>query len=192
MADKKKIKNCIQYKKLDSTNFNEHSLDLFVRYQEVHECWRKVEGEWKLLPIEFVENWSVKECQEIAEDVAAHMEKDQTAFGAFDGDRIVGFITISRDHFGQTANYVELVCFQVSKEYRKQGIGRTLFLMGCEEAKRLGADKLYISAHSSKESQAAYKALGCVHAKEINQKLAEEEPCDVQLEKALVGKKTEM
>ena len=23
------------------------------------------------------------------------------------------------------------------------------------------------------------KALGCVHAKEINQKLAEEEPCDV-------------
>ena len=46
-------------------------------------------------------------------------------------------------------------------------------------------DKLYISAHSSKESQAAYKAIGCVHAEEINQKLAEEEPCDVQLEYVL-------
>jgi len=44
---------------------------------------------------------------------------------------------------------------------------------------------LYISAHSSKENQAAYKALGCVHAKEINPKLAEEEPCDVQLEYVL-------
>ena len=52
-------------------------------------------------------------------------------------------------------------------------------------ARRLGADKLYISAHSSKENQAAYKALGCVHAKEINPKLAEEEPCDVQLEYVL-------
>ena len=58
----------------------------------------------------------------------------------------------------------------------------TIHYKACEEAKRLGADKLYISAHSSKESQAAYKAIGCVHAKEINQKLAEEEPCDVQLE----------
>lgn len=103
MEDKKKIENCIQYKKLNFTNFNEHSLDLFVRHQEVHECWRKVEGEWKLLPIEFVENWSVEECQEIAGDVAAHMENDQTAFGAFDGDRVVGFITISHNHFGLSA-----------------------------------------------------------------------------------------
>ena len=38
------------------------------------------------------------------------------------------------------------------------------------------------SVHSSKESQAAYAALGCVHAEEINVKLAEEEPCDVQME----------
>ena len=63
--------------------------------------------------------------------------------------------------------------------------GKALFYQACEEARRLGADKLYISAHSSKESQAAYKALGCVHAKEINPKLAEEEPCDVQLEYVL-------
>ena len=63
--------------------------------------------------------------------------------------------------------------------------GKALFYQACEEARRLGADKLYISAHSSKENQAAYKALGCVHAKEINPKLAEEEPCDVQLEYVL-------
>lgn len=59
------------------------------------------------------------------------------------------------------------------------------FYQACEEARRLGADKLHISAHSSKENQAAYKALGCVHAKEINPKLAEKEPCDVQLEYVL-------
>ena len=38
--------------------------------------------------------------------------------------------------------------------------GDVFFYQACEEARRLGADKLYISAHSSKENQAAYKALG--------------------------------
>ena len=63
--------------------------------------------------------------------------------------------------------------------------GDVFFYQACEEARRLGADKLYISVHFSKESQAAYKALGCVHAKEINPKLSEKELCDVQLEYVL-------
>lgn len=36
--------------------------------------------------------------------------------------------------------------------------------------------------HSSKESQAAYRALGCVHAGEIDPARAAKEPCDVQME----------
>lgn len=144
-----------------------------------------LDGQWKLVPIEFEENWSVEQCQKIATDVALHMEKDQTAIGVFDGEEVIGFITVSHNIFGNTAKYVELVCFRVSEPYRGMGIGKALFYQACEEARRLGADKLYISAHSSKESQAAYKALGCVHAKEINQKLAEKEPCDVQLEYVL-------
>jgi len=54
--------------------------------------------------------------------------------------------------------------------------------MVCEEARRLGADKLYIAAHSSKESQAAYRALGCTPVEEINEELAAAEPFDVQME----------
>lgn len=175
----------IHYEILNSKNFNKHSLDHFVRYQKVKECWRNVDGQWKLVPIEFEENWSVEQCQKIVADVALHMEKDQTAIGVFDGEEVIGFITVSHNIFGNIAKYVELVCFQVSEPYRGMGIGKALFYQACEEARRLGADKLYISAHSSKESQAAYKALGCVHAKEINQKLAEKEPCDVQLEYVL-------
>lgn len=175
-------KMAIHYKKLDGNHFNTHSLDRFVRHQQVKECWRKVDGQWKLVPIEFAENWSVEQCQKIAADVALHMVKDQTAIGAFDGEEVVGFITVSHSIFGNTAKYVELVCFQVSEPYRGKKIGKALFQQACAEAKRLGADKLYISAHSSQESQAAYQALGCVHAAEINRKLAEEEPCDVPLE----------
>lgn len=172
----------IQYKKLDADCFNAHSLDSFVRHQTVTECWRKADNKWVLVPDPFTENWTLEQCRAIAEDIEQHMNRDHTGFGAFDDGRIVGFASVSHSIFGETANYVELVCLQVSEEYRHQGIGRKLFAMICEEARRLGADKLYISGHSSKESQAAYLALGCKHAEEINKILAEKEPFDVQLE----------
>ena len=112
-------------------------------------------------------------------DVVQHISLDQTSFGAFDGKRIIGFATVSHRIFGAAARYVQLVCFQISEEYRRQGIARKLFSLACEEARRLGADKLYISAHSSKESQAAYRALGCTPAEEVNEELAAAGPFDV-------------
>ena len=171
-----------QYKRLDNNNFTGHSLDDFVRHQSVTECWRKIDNDWKLVPNVYEENWSLVQCREIAEDVMHHINLDQTGFGAFDGERIIGFATVSHRIFGVTARYVQLVCFQISEEYRRQGIGRKLFSLACEEARQLGADKLYISAHSSKESQAAYRALGCAPAEEVNEKLAAVEPFDVQME----------
>ena len=43
----------IHYEILNGKNFNTYSLDHFVRHQRVSECWRNVEGQWKLIPIEF-------------------------------------------------------------------------------------------------------------------------------------------
>ena len=171
-----------QYRRLDDHNFTGHSLDDFVRRQTVTECWRRTGSDWKLVPNVYEENWSQAQRREMAEDVAHHINLDQAGFGAFDGGRIIGFATVSHRIFGVTARYAQLVCLQISEEYRRQGIGRKLFSMACEEARRLGADKLYISAHSSKESQAAYRALGCSYAEEINEGLAAAEPFDVQME----------
>ena len=172
----------IHYQRLNADIFTGHSLDGFVRRQTVTECWRKIDNGWKLVPNVYEENWSQVECREIAEDVVHHINLDQTGFGAFDGERIIGFATVSHRIFGAAARYVQLVCFQISEEYRRQGIGRKLFSLACEEARRLGAEKLYISAHSSKESQAAYRALGCTPAEEVNEGLAAAEPFDVQME----------
>ena len=172
----------IHYQRLNADNFTGHSLDDFVRRQTVAECWRRTDSGWKLVPNVYEENWSKAQCREIAEDMVRHINLDQIGFGAFDGERIIGFATVSRRIFGTAAGYVQLVCFQISEEYRRQGIGRKLFSMVCEEARRLGADKLYISAHSSKESQAAYRSLGCTPAEEVNEGLAAAEPFDVQME----------
>lgn len=177
----------IQFKALDHTNFDAGSLDAFVRHQQVEACWRRVGGAWQLVPVSLVEDWSLEQCREIAADVARHMGRDQSAFGAFAQGQVVGFITVSHRLFGQSARYVELVCFQVSEPWRGQGLGRQLFRMACGAARELGAEKLYISGHSARESQAAYRALGCVHAREIEPRLAAEEPFDVQLEYVLTA-----
>lgn len=128
----------IDYVQLCNENFTEHSLDDFVRYQQVTECWRQVDGEWQLLPISFTEDWSLEQCRSIATDVAVHMDTDQTAIGAFDGNRLVGFITLSHDIFGTSAKYAEVVCFQVSEEYRGMGIGGELFVVSVLKPKRWG------------------------------------------------------
>ena len=167
---------------MNADNFTAHSLDDFVRHQTVTESWRKIAGDWKLMPNVYEENWSQIQCREMAEDMVHRINLDQTGFGAFDGERIMGFATVSHHIFGAAARYVQLVCLQISEEYRRQDIGRKLFSLACEEARRLGADKLYISAHSSKESQAAYRALGCTPAEEVNEGLAAAEPFDVQME----------
>ena len=65
---------------------------------------------------------------------------------------------------------------------RGQGVGKALFLAAKEWSKERGAKKLYISAHSAVESQAFYKAMGCVEAQVYNRKHVEEEPYDCQLE----------
>ena len=70
------------------------------------------------------------------------------------------------------------------EQLRKSGrkAGRVLFELAKAWAKARGAKKLYISAHSSVESQAFYKAVGCQDAAEINPEHAAREPHDRQME----------
>lgn len=49
----------IRFEGLTGRNFSERSLDAFVRHQEVTQCWRKIDGEWNLLPIRFTEEWDL-------------------------------------------------------------------------------------------------------------------------------------
>lgn len=73
----------IRYEKLKHGNFGGRSLDEFIRHQTISECWRKVDGELKLVPNEFAEDWTVEKCREIAAGISCRLEKDLSAFGAF-------------------------------------------------------------------------------------------------------------
>ena len=173
------------YEQIRIDNFGGGSLDGFIRRQVVTECWRRVDGHWKLLPIAYVEDWDLEARRKRAEIILRSIREGGLAYGAWDQGSLVGFARLDPVRFGSQNQYVDLAQFHVSEPYRGRGIGKELFRMACAGARALGASKLYISAHSAKETMAAYQALGCVEAEEINQALADKEPCDVQLEYSL-------
>lgn len=173
----------VRFQELTGQNFTEYALDAFVRHQEVTHCWRCVDDRWMLLPIRFTEDWDLPERRRVARGIAEGLSAGSiVGFGAFDGEAVIGYITIGTARLGSRGQYVQLVEFEVSEAYRGQKIGKRLFALGCGAARALGAGRLYISAHSSAESQAAYRALGCVYAEEIDAALSAAEPCDVQME----------
>jgi predicted GNAT superfamily acetyltransferase len=172
----------IRYEKVSLSNFNEKSLDKFIRRQVVTECWRNIDGEYKLVPVEFIEDWDINKCRDIAKTIVSGIKDGCIAIGAFNNENIVGYIYLSNKLFGSKNQYLEVLLYHVSEPYRNNGIGKALFLHAVEESRKLPVTSLYISAHSSKESQYAYRKIGCIDAIEINKEIAENEPFDIQME----------
>lgn len=160
-------------------------LDGFERRQEVNRCWRREAGGWALKDIHYIERWDEEKKRAIAELVARCLRQDGKAAGAFGAAGLVGFTCVEAQLFGSQSRYANLDMIHVSEERRGEGIGRRLFAAACMHARGLGAEKLYISAHSAEEPMAFYRKLGCVDALEVNRELAEKEPCDCQLEYVL-------
>ena len=168
----------INYRKLTADEINPQLFGSFNRYQEVTKCLRKIDGEWVIKDITFTEQWTADDYITLC----GYLINSGVVYGAFDGDKLIGFTSLESEFFGTACKYLQLSCIHVSNEYRGKGIGRQLFALIADSAKKAGADKLYISAHSSVESQAFYKSIGCVETVEYNAKLTELEPCDCQLE----------
>ena len=175
----------IIYRKLSEAEM-ERSLFLgFKRRQVVTQCWWKEAGKWQLKDVPFIDDWGEAEYAFLVKCLKNTIRTGGYVYGAFEGQRLAGFTSVENSPFGSKNQYVQLSCIHVSEESRGKGIGKTLFAHAGEAGRSLGAEKLYISAHSAKESQAFYHALGCVEAKEYNKELSEAEPCDCQLEYVL-------
>lgn len=171
-----------EIRSLTENDLSPERFAFFNRHQEVTECWRKEKGVWVLKPIAFVEEWDRSRLGTFCEELKGKIRAGGAMFGAFVADRLIGFANVEHLVFGRSAHYIEMSELHVSCEWRGFGVGRGLFEKICGAARERGAEKLYISAHSSKESQAFYRAVGCREAMEYNARLAAAEPCDCQLE----------
>lgn len=172
----------IQIVNLNTGNFNEDSLDCFILKQRVSNCWRNIDGKYKLIPISYTEDWNLFERKNMAKKIITALNSGATAIAAVIDKSVIGFALLSDLLFGSSKQYVNLKEFYVSEPYRRNGIGKLLFDKICLKAKNLGAKKLYISAHSAEESIAAYTKYGCLLAEEPDAAHIEKEPFDLQLE----------
>jgi predicted N-acetyltransferase YhbS len=102
--------------------------------------------------------------------------------GAFDRSEIVGMAAVENILRGEKRNRLKLDILFVSAVYRKQGIGRMLVELAKENARKMGAGQLYISATPSKNTVDFYLNLGCRITNTIDPELFGLEPEDIHLE----------
>lgn len=175
--------NDINIRELKYTDLVPELLEDFNRYQEVDNVWRTVNGKKLLVRNPFVDDWSCELKKEIvSQDFTNCFKSGGVVFGAFLNNKLIAFATLLHEFFGSQNQYIQLLQLHISYKYRRLGLGKSLFTSCVCKAREWGARKLYISGHSAEETQRFYKTVGCVEAIEINNKIAEHEPFDCQLE----------
>lgn len=161
--------------KLSNNNFNINSLDEYKRTQTVTKVYRRKDGEYRLVDLPYIEDWSLDKKRKIAEELCGN---EYITYLAFEGERIIGLVSLVKELKG---DHMILDLMQVDADYRKQGLGRKLFEVAREEAVRSRAKSLYISACSSEETIAFYYAMGAKLTDNPIKEMAENEPYDLQL-----------
>lgn len=172
----------ICYRKLQPDEINPELFHAFHRRQIVTKCWRKEAGQWVIRDVPFIDDWNADELEELVCSLKNTAASGGLVYGAFISGALKGFLSVEAAPIGSRMQYMDLSNIHVSQEVRGQGIGRELFLAAKSFAKERNKEKLYISAHSAVESQAFYRAMGCVEAEEYNQEHVQKEPYDCQLE----------
>ena len=161
----------------------------FIRHQRVTKCWRKEEEAWVIRDVPFIDDWSEEDYQFLVECLKNTLCTGGFVYGAFQNEELKGFVSVEPGLSGGGQRYLDLSSIHVSEDMRGQGVGKCLFLAAKEWARGQGAGKLYISAHSSVETQAFYRAMGCVEAQVYDRRHVEAEPFDGQLECLVAGGK---
>ena len=160
---------------LTQENTCNKSLDDFVRTQIVSWVYINKDGKYQLTERSFIDDWTLSRKREKALEL---INGELLSFGAFLDGKLIGFIGLKRKLYG---NRMVVDTFHVSSPHRGHGIGKKLFLRGMEEAKKCGADELYISAFFSKETIAFYRAMGAELTEQPIAEIADDNPDDLQM-----------
>jgi GNAT superfamily N-acetyltransferase len=129
-----------------------------------------------------VPKWSDAFKQEKISRLLEVFDGGATAYGAFDGDVLVGMSMLDHQTVESGDKRLNLEGMWVSHPFRNQGIGMVLFRMASNEARSKGAQALYVSATPSENTVRFYRRLGCRPADPVDSILFEKEPEDIHFE----------
>ena len=155
----------------------------FDRFQIVEKCWRKVEGQWVVKDVVFTERWGEEDYRFLCQCLQNTVATGGQVWGAFLEGRLKGFASVEGPLIGSQKQYADLTSIHVSAD----APGATAWGGSCSSGRRRqaagwGPRRCTSPAPFVVESQAFYKAMGCVEATEYIPAHVEQEPCDCQLE----------
>lgn len=172
----------IHYRALSEQELCRELFQDFIRHQTVTKCWRKENSGWVIKGAPFIDDWTESDYDFLISCLKNTVSSGGFVYAAFSGRSLKGFSSVEAGLFGSRHQYLDLTSLHVSEDLRGSGIGTALFCAAKEWARKHGAEKLYISAHSAVETQAFYQRMGCVDTKEIQNEHTDAEPFDRQLE----------
>lgn len=152
------------------------------RKEQVENVYEMIEGTLTLRKEPYVMDWTKDRYAEVIAELQELYDRGGTIMGAFDGEILVGIVSLENRFIGKNNDQLQLTLLQVSRQYRGKGIGRKLMDHAKSIASELGAGKLYLTASRSQNTVDFYMNNGCKLASEIDKGLFELEPVDIHLD----------
>lgn len=157
----------IEVKELTANDISSGMLLNFTHHQMITKKWVNRNNLWELVETLDLREWNKEKRIWISDYLSQQIKRGGSVVAAFAGNILVGFCCVDGYLVGKTAKYANMTMLFVDDKWKRKGVGRKLFKKICICAKRMYADKLFISAIPSFETIAFYFNIGCGDAKEI-------------------------
>lgn len=130
-------------------------------------------------------SWDAVALKELQERFRLELKNGGMGVGAFKEEILVGFGVLAHTFIGLHQDQLQIDLLYVSRNFRRQGIGKTILNMLSEEAKKRGAKALYISSTETRSAVSFYMGNGAAVTDEVDKLLFEKEPTDIHMLKTL-------
>ncbi|MFC0329699.1 GNAT family N-acetyltransferase [Paenibacillus sepulcri] len=129
--------------------------------------------------------WDEEQLKDLQNRMLSEMRHGGTAWGAFDGEPLVGFAVLGHKRRGERRDQLQVDLMYVSRSHRRRGIASRFMRLMEEQARAQGARYLYISATETESAVSFYQSLGSAPTEHIDDELFMLEPEDIHLLKSL-------
>ncbi len=113
-----------------------------------------------------------------ADLVRAGLAKEGIALGAFDGEKLVGFVALQYQLEDEVA---EIMALWISAGYRRGGLASRLNHDVINAARNTGATSIYVSVCPSESAMSFYRSRGFTPTAFVHRELYELEPEDIHM-----------
>ena len=166
--------NGTEIRRIAPDELTEGFLSGFRHRQIIREIWVREGNGYVLSPTDLIREWSDEKRRWIPLWLKEQAERGGAVLGAFLNGEPVGFSSVDGTLTGvdgtltgESTRIANLTMLFVDDRFRRRGIGTGLFRAACLEARKIGADRLFVSAVPSADTASFYFRMGCRDAETV-------------------------